>query len=195
VNSINESISAKRSRGIDQIPVCETCAGLLDAVLGVTSRIPETGHSGQTRCALCGRPASVRAASRDVATAGVTREGEVEVIVSDQLVRVAVSGTICPDTVDAAVNALAVGRASGHAVLIDLLNVRIESGRSLRTFVERLVDEPGGPTGLVVRLGQLPGRAHARALAAGWLVTDSYDTAERELARVIRMNNLTAPAD
>lgn len=191
----NESISPKRSRGIDQIPVCETCAGLLDAVLGVTSRIPDEGSQGETRCALCGRPASVRARSRDIAPVASAQPGELEVVVTDHLVRLTISGDIVSDTVGSVVNALAAAHKSGHAVLIDLLNVRLRSSRSIRALVERLVDEPGGPMGLVVRLGQLPGRAQARALAAGWLVTDSYESAERELGRMVAEKELRAPGD
>ncbi len=183
-----------RTRGIDPIPVCDTCAGLLEAVLGVLSRIPEVGQEEHPRCALCGRPATVRATSRRIAPAA-PRPGEVEVTVLEQIVRLAIFGDIEAETVESVVDALSAARTSGNAVLIDLLGVRAHSARSTRELVERLVDEPGGPTGLVVRLGQLPGRAHARALASGWLVTDSYEEAERELVRMTAEPGFTAPGD
>ncbi len=191
----NESISPKRSRGIDQIPVCETCAGLLDAVLGVTGRIPEAGSREDIRCALCGSPAAVRARSRGIAPTSSAHPGEVDVVVADRLVRLAISGDIAPVTVASVVNALAAARRSGHAVLIDLLAVRLRNARGMRTLVERLVDEPGGPVALVVRPGQLPGRARTRALSAGWFVADSYEAAERELGRLASDAELRAPGE
>ncbi len=116
-------------------------------------------------------------------------------VVADHLMSLAISGEIGSDTVDAVSNALVAARTSGHAILIDLLNVRAKSSREVRSFIERLASEQGGPTGLVVHPGQLPGRAQARVHAAGWIVSDSHEEAERELGRMIAEKELRAPGE
>lgn len=137
----------------------------------------------------------MRAESKHLRRATAPYPGDVEVTRSDHLVRLVVSGDIDDRITESIFAYVATTPHEGDAILVDLLNARAPSAGVLRVLVEQLVETLPRPAGLVVRLGQLPGRAHARALTAGWIVTESEETAERELARMSLDDRLRAPND